>query len=1065
MQWFVRVVVVSMVVVSMVAVPAGTGGGTAASAAAATPDSAATSSHLAAGPGVTDPGSYISTDPRRADFALVASRSAAPIVVSAGDYPGVVRAAGDLQADIKRVTGVRPLVSDSQVPPGRDVVLVGTVGHSALIDKLVAAKKLDVSAIAGKWETSLEQVVQDPLPGVRRAFVIAGSDQRGTIYGTYDVSREIGVSPWSWWDDVTPTHQDALYVLPGRHTQGTPIVKYRGFFVNDENPATGEWAPAAFGPGLAPGNPGGLNHKYFAKVFELALRLKANYVWPAVWGRAFEEDDPQNQATATAYGIVMGTSHEAPMMRGIEEWNRHAVPAVRDSSGNITTPGHDPYGGTGEWSFVRNAEALKAYWADGIKRMVQEKAEGVVTLGMRGNGDTALPDGTGIDLMKNIISTQRQILGDVTGKDVTTIPQVWTLYKEVLRYWGAGLRPPDDVTVVFTDDNWGNIRQLPDQKLPPRSGGYGLYYHFDYVGGGRNYKWVDTASMQNTWDQLHQAYSYGDSRLWMANVGDIKTDEEPLQFFLDYAWNPNALPLGKIGAWERQYAGENFGSAQAAPIADVLNTYGQLQSRRKPELLNRKITVDPTKNLATDRSAVVYDDQASPFSLADYQELDRATADWQRLAARAEAIGHQLPANKQDAYYELVLYEVKATANLYALRDAEFTNIMYAKQGRALTNQLADTAEARFADDQAMSAYYNNTLAGGKWKNFQTQPHIDYGDVARYGPNAPWQQPELNNVALSDVIFPAVQRIPLPSRADMGVSIDGSDQWWPQAQTPAVLPAFSPYQTQPAQYIDVFNRGSAAFNYTITPGAPWLIVTPSRGTVDKQVRATLHVDWRRAPKGTTHVPLRVTGPNGSTVVVQAVVENPDVSRADLKGFVEANGYVSMNAADYTRAVNSNGVTWTRIPDIGRTGSAMEPFPVTASSQTPGGDSPRLEYTMTTFSSGSVKVSAYLSPRNDVLAHGGLQYAVSIDGEAPQLVNINTATGASDATMNPQWERNTSENVNLTVTTHVIAKPGVHVVKFWMVDPTVVVQELTVDMGGVEPSYLGPPESLQVGRRP
>ena len=332
--------------------------------------------------------------------------------------------------------------------------------------------------------------------------------------------------------------------------------------------------------------------------------------------------------------------------------------------------------------------------------------------------------------------------------------------------------------------------------------------------------------------------------------------------------------------------------------------------------------------------------------------------------------------------------------------------------------------------------------------------------MARYGPNAPWQQPELNNVALLDVIFPAVQRIQLSSGAEMGVSIDGADQWWPQAQTPAVLPAFSPYQTQPAQFIDVFNRGSASFGYTITAEASWLMVTPSRGTVHSQVRATLRVDWGQVPKGTTEVPITVTGPDGSSVVVQAVVQNPDVPRRGLRGFVESNGCVSMNAASYTRAVNSNGVTWTRIPDIGRTDSGVEPFPVTASSQTPGGNSPRLEYTMTTFSSGSVKVLAYLSPRNDVLAHGGLQYAVSIDDAAPQLVNINTATGASDAKMNRQWERNTSDNVNLTVTSHVIARPGVHVVKFWMVDPTVVVQKLTVDMGGLQSSYFGPLESLK-----
>jgi len=294
----------------------------------------------------------------------------------------------------------------------------------------------------------------------------------------------------------------------------------------------------------------------------------------------------------------------------------------------------------------------------------------------------------------------------------------------------------------------------------------------------------------------------------------------------------------------------------------------------------------------------------------------------------------------------------------------------------------------------------------------------------------------------------------------MGVSIDGADQWWPQAQTPAVLPAFSPYQTQPAQFIDVFNRGSAPFGYTITAQASWLIVTPSRGTVHSQVRATLRVDWSQVPRGTTEVPITVTGPDGSSVVVQAVVVNPDVSRRDLRGFVESNGCVCMNAASYARAVNSNGVTWTRIPDIGRTDSGVEPFPVTASSQTPGGNSPRLEYTMTTFSSGSVKVLAYLSPRSDVLAQGGLRYAVSIDDAAPQLVNINAATGASDARRNRQWERNTSDNVNVTVTAHVIARAGVHVVKFWMVDPTVVLQKLIVDLGGLQPSYFGPPESQQ-----
>ena len=1007
-----------------------------------------------------DLGGYLSSRPGLGRFPLVAGGRGAPLVVSSGDHPGVVRVVDDLGADIERVTGVRPVVSVDAVPRQDEVVLVGTIGRSPLIDGLIAAGKLDTTGIAGAWETSLEQVVEDPLPGVRRAFVIAGSDQRGTIFGAYDVSRSIGVSPWYWWADVPARHQDELYVLPGRHTQGTPVVKYRGFFINDENPELGGWGPAYFGPGLAPGYPSGFNSKLYARVFELMLRLKANYLWPAVWGRAFALDDPQNHATATAYGIIMGTSHEAPMLRGIEEWNRFAVAAVRDANGNIVVPGHDPYGGTGEWSFVHNAAAIKAYWTDGIRRMVAQNIEGVVTIGMRGNGDTGLPDQGGIELMQEIIAAERQIIGEVTGRDVTTVPQVWTLYKEVQRYWVEGMRAPDDVIVVFSDDNWGNIRKLPDPKLPPHPGGYGLYYHFDYVGGGRDYKWVDSSLIANTWEQLNLAHSYGDFRLWMANVGDMKGNELPLQFFLDYAWNPDRWPIESLPEWERQYAAENFGPEVAGPIAEVLHTYATLQSRRKPELLNRRITVDPDKNLSTDPSAVVYDDQATPFSLVDYQELDTVTEQWQALATRAERIGDTLPTALRDAYYELVLYEVKASANLYAFRRAEFTNIAYAAQGRAATNGLAAEAEARFAEDQALADHYNTAVAGGKWKLWQTQPHIDYGDIARYGPNAPWQEPELNNWAIPDVIFPAIQRIRLPEAAELGVALDGSEKWWPAEPTPAVLPGFSPYQSRPAQYIDVFNRGQTSFPFRIRAGQPYVVVSPSQGTVTDQVRATVRVDWGRAPLGTTQVPITVSGPDGSSVEVTAVLSNPGRLPGGA-GFVEADGYVSMAAEHYDNAVGTGGISWRRLPDIGRTGAGMTPVPVTAPSRTPGGAGPRLEYRTHLFTTGPATVWVYLSPRNNVLSTDGLRYALSFDDQAPQTVNVTTATGADDTTMNRQWERNTSDNINLTSTTHTITAPGNHVLKFWMVDPTVVLQKIVVDLGGLRPSYLGPPESHRI----
>ncbi|WP_185867787.1 MULTISPECIES: glycosyl hydrolase 115 family protein [unclassified Streptomyces] len=1001
------------------------------------------------GPRVTDWGAYVSFAahrPHPGAFPLVG----APVLVSDDDHPGVVRAAEDLRADIARVTGVRPGRTIA-----RRAVLVGTIGRSPLVDALIRSGKLKVDGVRGRWETSLQTVVDHPMPGVEQALVVAGSDPRGTIFGVYDVSYGIGVSPWYWWDDVPPVHRDHVWILPGRHTQGTPAVKYRGIFINDENPALGTWAPAYFGPGKAEGYPGGFTADFYAKVFELLLRLKANYLWPAVWGRAFAEDDPDNHRRASEYGIVMGTSHEAPMMRGIEEWNRHATPAVRDSSGAIVTPGHDPYGGTGEWSYVRNAEAIEQYWRDGMQRMVDQGFEGVVTLGMRGNGDTSLPDGDGIELMQQIIAAQRRIIEEVTGKPADRTPQVWTLYKEVQRYWDRGLRVPDDVTVVLTDDNWGNIRKHPDPAEPARRGGYGLYYHFDYVGVGRNYKWVDTANLTNVWEQLHEAHAFGNHGLWVANVGDLKGNELPTEFFLTYAWDPDRWPQERLTEWERRYARQNFGESAAEDIAGILSSYGRLQARRKPELLNRRITLRDGE--------VVYDDQQTPYYFA-HRELERVTEEWQELKKKADRVARRLPGRLQDAWFELVGYEVEATANLYALRQAEFTNLLYARQGRAATNDLAQRAEDGLQRDFALADRFNEQVAGGKWKGFQTQPHIDYGDVDRYGPDAGWQQPEKDSVALPDVLFPAVRRIEVPEAAALGVSVDGAEDaglWWPGGAggRQAELPEFSPYQTRPQQYVEIFNRGRTPFDYRVETSAPWLSVDRPRGRVRQQVRLEVRVDFHRVPHDGARATLTVSGA-GESVTVTCTARTP--SRRGLKGFVEAGGYVAVDAEHHDRAVG----TWRRLDGIGRTTSGMTLWPVTAPTQVPGRkNAARLEYEVTLLSvkpGDEVTVRAELSPRNPALPTGGaLRYAVSFDDAPPQTVDIIAATGSDDGAMNIQWARNTSDNVNRTVTRHRLTGPGTHRLIFWAVDPTVVVQRLLIDTGGLPETYLGPAESRRI----
>lgn len=942
----------------------------------------------------TPPGqsaSYIATADGPGRFPLEVKGEAAPLSVSSGDYPGVIRAAHDLGDDIGRVTSHAPRIVQGDVPRSPDVVLVGTLGRSPQIDALVRQGRLDVSAVRGRWETWLVQVVNRPMAGVDRALVITGSDQRGTIYGIYDVSAQIGVSPWYWWADVPVVKHASLFVLPGPHSQGEPAVKYRGIFINDEAPALSGWAREKFG---------GFNHEFYARVFELLLRLKGNYLWPAMWGSAFAVDDTLNPVVAKEYGVVMGTSHHEPMTRAQAEWHRF---------------------GSGPWNYETNDSTLRAFWRAGIQRM--DARENIVTIGMRGDGDMPMTQGSNIALLERVVADQRKILQEVTGKDPSQIPQLWALYKEVQDYYDKGMRVPDDVTLLFSDDNWGNIRRLPSPADRNRRGGFGIYYHFDYVGGPRNYKWINTNPLARVQEQMHLAYAYGATRIWIVNVGDIKPLELPTQFFLDYAWNPNAIPADRVPAYTRQWAAQQFGTAHAEEIAHILTEYTKFNGRRKPELLD-----------------------TATYSLTHYREAESVAAAYDSLAEEAKRLDVRLPPAARDAYFELVLHPVEASATLNDLYVTVAKNRLYARQLRASTNVLADSARKLFGRDAELSREYNRVVAGGKWDHMMDQTHIGY---------TYWQEPPRD-------VMPRVDVIHVPAVADMGVMVEGQDPPrfggpLPIARREPTLPEFDPYLRQ-SRYIAIFDRGSVPFAYTVHAGAPWLVVAPDHGTVRSEERLVVSVDWSRAPRDSARAPITIEGPDGRSVVVQAVMRNPAFpARDSVRGFVESDGYVSMEAEHYSRAVGSRGMHWERLPDLGRTLSGMEAAPVTASSEAPAGDSPRLEYEAFLFDSGTVTVDAYLSPTLDFTgSKHGLRFAVSFDDAPPQLLDM-----TADTTTHT-WERHVADEIEIVPSRHTIAHPGEHVLKFWFVDPGVVLQKLVVDAGGVKPSYLGPPESYHRG---
>lgn len=609
-------------------------------------------------------------------FPVVARDGIAAICVDDSDYTLVKKAASFLQQDIRSVTNKKPAVINSLSSPVKNIILIGSVDKSGMIRDLIKRGKFRADSLQGQWEAYRLQVVHHPFAGVDNALVIAGSDRRGVAYGVFTLSRQMGVSPWYWWADVPVKQKATVYVKDGTYRAGPPSVKYRGIFLNDEAPALSGWVHEKFG---------NFNHAFYEKVFELLLRLKANYLWPAMWGNAFNNDDTLNPVMADEYGIVMGTSHQEPMNQATEHW-RHSH--------------------LGAWDYTTNDSALRDFWRKGIENM--DHRETIVTLGMRGDGDKPMTEGTAIDLLERIVADQRKIITDVTGKPAEETPQDWALYKEVQDYYDKGMRVPDDVTLLLSDDNWGDIRRLPRPEDKPRTGGYGIYYHFDYVGGPRNYKWLNTSNISRVWEQMHAAYAYDARKIWIVNVGDLKPMEFPISFFLDYAWNVGRWNADNLPDFYTQWAAEQFGPAHAKEIGGIIQKYTQYNARRKPELLD-----------------------ADTYSLLDYDESDRVRSGYDRLAVEAARVGTELPASYREAYFELVLHPVKACANLQDLYTAVAWNRYYARRNDPRANFYADSAKQFYVNDSLISAEYNH-LNNGEWDHMMDQTHIGY----RY-----WQEP------------------------------------------------------------------------------------------------------------------------------------------------------------------------------------------------------------------------------------------------------------------------------------------------------------------------------------
>lgn len=572
----------------------------------------------------------------------------------------VAIAVESLVSDMEKVTGIRPTLSSEQ-----PTIIVGTVGVNRQIDQWVRQGIL--KDLKGKTEKYIIKTIGNQL-------IIAGSDKRGTVYGIYELSQQIGVSPWYYWADVPIERHEKLFIKQGEYTDGEPAVRYRGIFLNDEAPCLTSWVKNTFGTNYG-------DHRFYEKVFELILRLKGNFLWPAMWGWAFYADDPLNSKTADEMGIIIGTSHHEPMARNHQEYARNRKE-------------------WGAWNYQTNQQKLDQFFREGIERM--KGTDDIVTIGMRGDGDEAMSEDADTKLLQTIVENQRRIIKEVTGKPANKTPQVWALYKEVLDYYDKGMRVPDDVLILLCDDNWGNVRRVPNAKERNHPGGWGLYYHVDYVGAPRNSKWLNVTPTQNMWEQLTLASDYGLDRMWILNVGDLKPMEYPITMFMDMAWNPREFQANNITDHTLRFCKQQFGEEQATEAARILNLCCKYAGRTTAEMLDAR-----TYNVETG-------------------EWKQVADDYMRLETEALRQYLTLQPEYRDVYQQIILFPVQAMSNIYQMYYAQAMNLKLAAENNPDANLWANRVAEAFKRDSILCAAYNHDIAGGKWNGMMTQKHIGY---------------------------------------------------------------------------------------------------------------------------------------------------------------------------------------------------------------------------------------------------------------------------------------------------------------------------------------------------
>lgn len=941
---------------------------------------------------------------------LVQHGQATPIYIDpqGRDFGGLKLVASSVAKDIEMVTDVLPEIVTEKSKLKGIAIVAGTIGNNDIIDSLIAKGRVDISELKKRRESFIIRVITQPSPELETAIVIIGSEKRGVFYGLYHISKLCGVSPWVYWGDVHPAKQSQLVFTKEQleYTSKEPSIRYRGFFMNDEWPSLGSWSRD---------HCGGFNEKMYEKVFELLLRLKANYLWPAMWSAVFSEDGESyplaNAELAHEYGIIMGTSHHEPLFRAGEEW-KHI---------------NHRYGENGLWDYWENTEAITRFWEDGVIR--NKDLESIITLGMRGEQDSAL-GGTfeeNIQRLKDIIITQKELL---QKHGLEHAPQVLTIYKEVEAFWYGsdevpGLKDWDvlnDVTIIMSDDNFGNMRKLPDEEARTRKAGWGIYYHFDYHGGPRSYEWVNTVPLEKIWEQMSLAYDYGIRDLWIVNVGDLKPMELPLSYFMELAYdfeawgttNPNKTTQF-LHNWVQQQFGHTVPQDALGGIADVLEKYTRLNGTRKPEIT-----------------------YADTYSVTHYNEGQRVLAEAIKLEEQAEAYYKLTADEHKDAYYQLVYYPAVASANVkkmhvYAGLNQKYYNF---QPQSMLANHYAGLVEQAIKRDIELQDFYNNELSNGKWKGMMSSLHIGYVNWNDEGAQ-----------------FPNAVYIESPNEAPvLIVDVEGNADCFTSGQV--ALPNFSNLQ-QENYRITVSNGGTQPLQYRLEASHDWIKASQQQGNIVYGDDIIVSIDWDQVHEDVTGEIIISSGSDSVKVMVQAqVIQADQVDKLPALTFVGSNGVIVIEAEHTCDRQPAEATHFEVIEKYGRSLSSMKLFPTTAQFES-SEEAPYLEYRFYVGEEGTYTVIVHTAPTNPLAEENRLPYAVGIDGGEPVKADMLPANFAAGESWD--WSESVMNNVHTHATEHHLTA-GVHTLRFYILHAAIVLQKLVITKDTLPYSYFGPQES-------